>query len=65
MSQTFIVAYDGSPASRAAVQLAVDLAPAQDAEVVAVHVYPFVAPVAVAFWSMSRISYRRAPRAPG
>ena len=44
MSQTFIAAYDGSAASRAAVQFAVELAQAQDAAVSAVHVYPRVAP---------------------
>ncbi len=44
MSQTFIAAYDGSAASRAAVQLAVDLAAAQDAEVLAAHVYPRLTP---------------------
>ena len=45
MSQTFIAAYDGSAASRAAVQLAVELAAVQDAEVLAAHVYPRLAPV--------------------
>ena len=45
MSQTFIAAYDGSAASRAAVELAVELAAAQDAEVVAAHVYPQLKPV--------------------
>lgn len=40
MPQTFIAAYDGSTASRAAVQLAVELAAAQDVEVLAAHVYP-------------------------
>jgi nucleotide-binding universal stress UspA family protein len=41
-SETYIAAYDGSPASRAAVQFAVELAGVQDAEVSAVHVYPRV-----------------------
>jgi nucleotide-binding universal stress UspA family protein len=45
MSQTFIAAYDGSAPSRAAVQLAVALAAAQDADVLAAHVYPRLAPV--------------------
>jgi nucleotide-binding universal stress UspA family protein len=45
MSQTFIAAYDGSAASRAAVQLAVELAAAQDAEVLAAHVHPRLPPV--------------------
>jgi nucleotide-binding universal stress UspA family protein len=45
MSKTFIAAYDGSDASRAAVEFAVELARAQGAEVSAVHVYPRVAPV--------------------
>ena len=45
MSQTFIAAYDGSVESRAAVQLAVALAAAQDADVLAAHVYPRLAPV--------------------
>jgi nucleotide-binding universal stress UspA family protein len=45
MSQTFIAAYDGSAASRAAVRLAVELAAAQDADVLAAHVYPRLAPV--------------------
>jgi nucleotide-binding universal stress UspA family protein len=40
--ETYIAAYDGSPASRAAVQFAVELAKVQDAEVSAVHVYPRV-----------------------
>jgi nucleotide-binding universal stress UspA family protein len=44
MSKTFIAAYDGSAASRAAVQFAVELAGTQDAEVSAVHVYPRVPP---------------------
>ena len=43
MSQTFIAAYDGSVESRAAVQLAVALAAAQDADVLAAHVYPRLA----------------------
>jgi nucleotide-binding universal stress UspA family protein len=43
MPQTFIAAYDGSDASRAAVQFAVELARVQDAEVSAVHVYPRLA----------------------
>jgi nucleotide-binding universal stress UspA family protein len=47
MSQTFIAAYDGSAASRAAVQFAVELAAAQDAAVSAVHVYPRVAPTGI------------------
>jgi nucleotide-binding universal stress UspA family protein len=42
MSKTVIAAYDGSAASRTAVQFAVALADAQDAEVSAVHVYPCV-----------------------
>jgi nucleotide-binding universal stress UspA family protein len=41
---TIIAAYDGSAASRAAVQFAVALAHAQDAAVSAVHVYPRAAP---------------------
>jgi nucleotide-binding universal stress UspA family protein len=45
MSQTFIAAYDGSAASRAAVQQAVELAAVQDAEVLAAHVYPRLTPV--------------------
>ena len=45
MSQTFIAAYDGSGASRAAVAFAVELAAAQDAEVVAAHVYPQLKPI--------------------
>lgn len=44
MSQTFIAAYDGSPASRAAVQLAVELAEAQGAGVLAAHAYPRLTP---------------------
>jgi nucleotide-binding universal stress UspA family protein len=44
MSKTVIAAYDGSAASRTAVQFAVALADAQDAEVSAVHVYPRVPP---------------------
>jgi nucleotide-binding universal stress UspA family protein len=44
MSQTFIAAYDGSAASRAAVRFAVELARAEGAEVAAVHVYPALPP---------------------
>jgi nucleotide-binding universal stress UspA family protein len=47
MSQTFIAAYDGSAASRAAVQFAVELARAEDAEVSAVHVYARVPPAGI------------------
>jgi nucleotide-binding universal stress UspA family protein len=45
MAPTYIAAYDGSDASRSAVQLAVRLAQAQHAEVIAAHVHPAVAPV--------------------
>jgi nucleotide-binding universal stress UspA family protein len=45
MSQTFIAAYDGSAAARAAVAFAVELAAEQDAEVVAAHVYPALKPI--------------------
>ena len=44
MTSTIIAAYDGSAASRAAVEFAVALAEAQDAAVSAVHVYPRLAP---------------------
>ena len=44
MSPTFIAAYDGSDASRSAVQLAVRLGRAEHADVIAVHVYPRVPP---------------------
>jgi nucleotide-binding universal stress UspA family protein len=47
MSQTFIAAYDGSDAARAAAQLAVQLAGVQDAEVSAVHVYARVPPAGI------------------
>jgi nucleotide-binding universal stress UspA family protein len=47
MSQTFIAAYDGSAASRAAVQFAVQLAGAEHAEVSAVHVYARVPPAGI------------------
>jgi nucleotide-binding universal stress UspA family protein len=39
MSSTFIVGYDGSAASRAALHFAEQLAPAEDAKVLAAHVY--------------------------
>jgi nucleotide-binding universal stress UspA family protein len=44
MSPTFIAAYDGSDASRSAVQLAVRLGRAEHADVIAVHVYPRIPP---------------------
>jgi nucleotide-binding universal stress UspA family protein len=47
MSKTFLAAYDGSPASRAAVQVAAELARVEDAEVTAVHVYPHVPPAGI------------------
>jgi nucleotide-binding universal stress UspA family protein len=45
MSQTTIAAYDGSPASRAAVAMAVELAAAHADRVIACHVYPRVVPL--------------------
>lgn len=47
MSLTYIAAYDGTDASRSAVQFAVELARVERASVVAAHVYPFMAPVHV------------------
>jgi nucleotide-binding universal stress UspA family protein len=47
MSLTYIAAYDGTDASRSAVQFAVELARVERASVVAAHVYPFTAPVHV------------------
>ena len=41
MTTTYIAGYDGSPESRAAVELAARLARSADARVLAVHVYPF------------------------
>jgi nucleotide-binding universal stress UspA family protein len=40
MTRTFIAAYDGSPAARAAVDCAIELARLEDAEVLAVHAGP-------------------------
>lgn len=41
---TYIAAYDGSDASRAAVRFAADLARAEDAQVIAAHAYPYISP---------------------
>ena len=41
---TYIAAYDGTDASRAAVRFAVDLARAEDAQVIAAHVFPDMRP---------------------
>jgi nucleotide-binding universal stress UspA family protein len=42
VSETYIVGYDGTAASRSAVELTVELAAAEHAEVVAAHAYPRV-----------------------
>jgi nucleotide-binding universal stress UspA family protein len=42
---TYIAAYDGTDASRAAVRFAVDLARDERAQVIAAHVYPEIAPM--------------------